>query len=100
VPSLEQIRGVLAVLPHATEIERRNRGVIALTLLTGMRDGALASLKLKHIDLAAAKVLQDARQVHKVFQKLHDLVLSCGRRHSCHYCGVGRLSAGPEALGR
>jgi integrase len=54
VPTLEQIRGVLAVMPHATEIERRNRALIAFTLATGVRDGALASLKLKQVDLAAA----------------------------------------------
>jgi integrase len=69
VPTLEQIRGVLAVLPHATEIERRNRALIAFTLMTGMRDGALASLKLKHVDLAAAKVVQDAREVNTKFSK-------------------------------
>lgn len=69
VPTLEQIRGVLAVMPHATEIDRRNRALIAFTLMTGVRDGALASLKLKHVDLAAAKVLQDAREVNTKFSK-------------------------------
>jgi len=69
VPTLEQIRGVLAVMPHATEIERRDRSLIAFTLLTGVRDGALASLKLKHVDLAAAKVVQDAREVKTKFSK-------------------------------
>jgi hypothetical protein len=34
-----------------------------------VRDGALASLKLKHVDLAAAKVLQDAREVNIKFSK-------------------------------
>jgi integrase/recombinase XerD len=38
VPTLEQIRGVLAVMPHATEIDRRNRALIAFTLMTGVRD--------------------------------------------------------------
>jgi integrase len=61
VPTLEQIRGVLAAMPHTTEIEQRNRGLIAFTLMTGVRDGALASLKLKHVDLAAAKVVQAGR---------------------------------------
>jgi integrase len=69
VPTLEQIRGVLAVMPYVTEIERRNRALIAFTLLTGVRDGALASLKLKHVDLAAAKVVQDAREVNTKFSK-------------------------------
>jgi integrase len=69
VPTLDQIRGVLAVMPHANEIDRRNRTLIAFTLLTGVRDGALASLKLKHVDLAAAKVVQDAREVNTKFSK-------------------------------
>jgi integrase len=56
-------------MPHATEIERRNYALIAFTLLTGVRDGALASLKLKHVDLAAAKVVQDAREVKTKFSK-------------------------------
>ena len=34
-----------------------------------MRDGALASLKLRHIDLVAAKVVQDAREVNTKFSK-------------------------------
>jgi integrase len=69
VPTVEQIRRALAVMPFATEIERRNRGLIAFTLLTGVRDGALASLKLKHVDLAAAHVVQDAREVNTKFSK-------------------------------
>jgi integrase len=69
VPTLQQIRGVLAAMPDGTEIERRNRALIAFTLLTGVRDGALASLKLKHVDLVAAKVVQDASEVNTKFSK-------------------------------
>ena len=69
VPTTEQIRGVLAALPHATDIERRNRALLAFALLTGARDGALASLKLKHVDLTAANVVQDAREVNTKFSK-------------------------------
>jgi integrase/recombinase XerD len=68
-PTLQQIRGVLAAMPGSTEIERRNRALIAFTILTGVRDGALRSLKLKHVDLAAAKVVQDAREVSTKFSK-------------------------------
>jgi integrase len=63
VPTLEQIAHVLASMPTATDTEKRNRALIAFTILTGARDGAMASLKLKHVDLAQAKVFQDARQV-------------------------------------
>ncbi len=63
VPSLEQIRHVLAKIPHATDIGKRNRALIAFALLSGARDDALASLSLRHVDLAARTVAQDARSV-------------------------------------
>ena len=49
-------------------IERRNRALIAFTLLTGARDSAIASMKLKHINLVAACVNQDAREVQTKFR--------------------------------
>lgn len=63
VPTLEQIHYVLASMPGGSEIELRNRALIAFAILTGARDGAMASLKLKHIDLAEGVVHQDARDV-------------------------------------
>ena len=53
----------------STEIERRNRALIAFTLLTGARDSAIASMKLKHVDLSAGCVDQDAREVKTKFSK-------------------------------
>ena len=41
----------------------------AFTLLTGARDRAIASLKLKHVDLEAKCVHQDARDVKTKFSK-------------------------------
>jgi integrase/recombinase XerD len=69
VPTLEQIRHVLAAMPTGSEVEQRNRALIAFTLLTGARDGAIASLKLKHIDIAQRKLIQDAREVKTKFSK-------------------------------
>ena len=46
VPTLEQIKHVLAKMPGKNDIERRNRALIAFTLLTGARDSAIASMKL------------------------------------------------------
>jgi len=63
VPTLEQIRHVLQSMPAQTEIERRDRALIAFAILTGARDGAIASMKLKHIDLTQSLVEQDAREV-------------------------------------
>ena len=62
-PTLEQINHVLATMPAGTDIERRDRALLAFAVLTGARDGALASFRLKHVDLASASVLQDARDV-------------------------------------
>jgi len=69
VPTIEQIRHVIRSMPAATEIERRNRALIAFTLLTGARVGALASIRLMHIDLIAGRVVQDAREVKTKFSK-------------------------------
>jgi integrase len=68
-PTLEQIRRVIATMPAVSDIERRNRALVAFALLTGARDGALASLKLKHLDLTAGSVYQDARDVNTKFSK-------------------------------
>ena len=69
VPSLEQILHVLEQMPGGSEIECRNRALIAFTLLTGARDAAIASVKLKHIDMAAGRLDQDAREVRTKFSK-------------------------------
>jgi integrase len=69
VPTLEQVRHVLAAMSTKSELERRNRALVAFTLLTGARDGAIASLKLKHIDVAEGRLVQDAREVKTKFSK-------------------------------
>jgi integrase len=69
VASLEQIKHALAMMPNETAIELRDRALIAFTLLTGARDSAIASLKLKHIDIKAGTVYQDAREVNTKFSK-------------------------------
>jgi integrase len=63
VPTLEQVHHVLATMPTGTDIEHRNRALIAFAILTGARDGALASFKMKHVNLAEGLVDQDARDV-------------------------------------
>jgi integrase/recombinase XerD len=69
VPTLEQIRRVVLSMPATTDIERRDRALIAFTILTGARDGAVASFKLRHIDIADGKIDQDAREVQTKFSK-------------------------------
>ena len=63
VPTLEQINCVLASMPAGNDIELRNRALVAFTILTGARDGAIASFPLKHVDLNEGVVHQDARDV-------------------------------------
>jgi integrase len=69
VPTLEQIRHVIQTMPASTEIERRDRALVAFTILTGARDGAIASFKLKHVDIDQGRVDQDAREVKTKFSK-------------------------------
>ena len=68
-PTLEQMHHILATMPSRTPIEKRNRAVVALAMLTGARDGALASLRLKHLDLAESMLRQDGREVQTKFGK-------------------------------
>lgn len=74
-PTLEQIRHVINSMPENSDIERRNRALIAFTLLTGARDSAIASMKLKHVDLVANSVNQDAREVKTKFSKTFNTFL-------------------------
>lgn len=63
VPSLEEVRKALESMPYGTDVERRNRAIIAFTALTGVRDAALISLKMKDIDLKKREIWQDPRHV-------------------------------------
>jgi integrase len=69
VPSLEQVQHVIRTMPEGDDLQRRDRAVLAFILLTGARDGAVASLKLKHLDLVEGCVVQDAREVATKFGK-------------------------------
>lgn len=69
VPSLEQVRHVIGLMPFGSEIERRDRALSALVLATGARDGAIPSLKRKHLDIAGQRIVFDAREVRTKFSK-------------------------------
>jgi integrase len=68
-PTLEQVHHVLSVMPCAADIEKRNRALVAFALLTGARDGALASFRLKHVDLEQSRADHDARDVRTKARK-------------------------------
>ncbi len=68
-PTIDQVRHVLQQMPCSTELEKRDRAVIAFTLLSGARDNATASFKLKHINIKDQRVDHDAREVRTKFSK-------------------------------
>lgn len=68
-PTMEQVKYVIARMPRGSDIEKRNCALVAFTLLIGARDSAAASMRLKHVDLAAGCVYQDAREVNTKFSK-------------------------------
>jgi integrase len=61
VPTLEQVEHVLSVMPANTIVQRRDRALIAFTMLTGTRVAALTSLCLSHVNIAGGYVDQDVR---------------------------------------
>jgi len=63
IPTLEQIHHVMASSPRETVVDLRDRALIAFTLLTGMRDAAIASLPIGKLDIETRRVDQDARVV-------------------------------------
>jgi integrase/recombinase XerD len=67
--SVEQYRAALFAMPADTDIEQRDQAVMALLLLTCMRDAAVVSLKLKHISVERSYVFQDPREVNTKFTK-------------------------------
>jgi len=69
IATIDEVRHVILSAPTSSVIERRNQALIALALLTGARDGAIASLSLKHVDLVTSSIFQDAREVHTKFRK-------------------------------
>ncbi len=62
-PTIEQVRAMLDAMPAESDIERRDRAIIAFALLSGARDRAIVSFKLKHIDVESELIEQDAREV-------------------------------------
>jgi integrase len=63
VATVEEIHRTLSVMPTVSPLHKRNRAVVAFALLSGARIGAIASLRIKHVDVAAQTVLQDGRDV-------------------------------------
>lgn len=68
-PSAEQIRKAIETFNSKSELDRRNQALMALVFATGIRDGALIGLKLKHVNVAKKYVVQDPKEVATKFGK-------------------------------
>jgi integrase len=62
-PTLAQVRLMIDAMPTGTDIERRNRALVAFAILSGARERAIISFLLKHIDIEHDLIEHDARVV-------------------------------------
>jgi integrase len=67
--SLEQYRAALFALPDKSDVERRDKALMAFLLLTAMRDAAVVGLKLGHVSIERGYVFQDPREIDTKFRK-------------------------------
>ena len=94
-PTPEQIKHVISLMPTVTEIENRDRALVAFTFLTGARDSAIASMKLKHVDLTTFQHLPGRKgRPDKIQQDVQNVLFPCGRRDSPDCCRVGQIPTG------
>ena len=63
IATIAQIEVAVRAMPQTTAIERRNRALIAFTLVSGARDGAIISMRVRHVDLISKQVHQDPNEV-------------------------------------
>lgn len=69
IPTLEQVLHAVETMPADTAIEKRNRAMVAFIALTGTRDGAAVTLRLKHFDPVRNLVVQNPNEVKTKFSK-------------------------------
>ncbi|MGB0508127.1 MAG: tyrosine-type recombinase/integrase [Pikeienuella sp.] len=62
-PSMDQCAHAFQAMSTATEFNRRDKALFAFFMLTGCRDGAAASLKLKHVNVETGHIYLDGREV-------------------------------------
>jgi len=62
-PTMEEAVAMVSGMPGNTISERRDRAMVAFTFVTGLRSGALTSLRLKHFDTIAKEVVQDGNEM-------------------------------------
>lgn len=67
--TLSQAQLVIRSMPHSTDIELRDRAILACAFLTGARVSALRTLKIKHVLANGSGIFQDANEVEVKFAK-------------------------------
>lgn len=68
-PSLEQVQHAIRSMPHSTDVEKRDRALVACILLTGARVRAVTTLKLKHVRADRLGIDQRAEEVRTKFSR-------------------------------
>lgn len=74
-PTLQMVEKVISAMPSDSTLEKRDRALLAFVAITGIRDGALITLKLKHFDAVRRLVLQNPNEVNTKFSKRIDTFL-------------------------
>jgi integrase len=62
-PSTQAAYHAFQAMAENTELQRRDKAMFAFVMITGARASAVASLRLKHINLVDGYVFQDGREV-------------------------------------
>ena len=97
VLEVDEIKHVVSLMPSTTAVERRDRALVAFALVSGMRDGALATLQLKHVDIEARTIFQGrprgsapraARLSHRYFSRSPPNSLRCSLAMSCSFAPI------------
>jgi len=96
-----QARAIVEAMPGESVCDRRDRAVICLMVLTGVRDGALITLRRKHLLVSGRRLLQDAREVATKRSKSMDThFFPMGEFYEQHLLDwveeLERLGFGPE----
>lgn len=68
-PSLEQMQHVIRAMSFETDLQKRDKAIVALILLTGIRVKALTTLKLRHVRADKLGIDHDARDMATKFGK-------------------------------
>lgn len=68
-PSINQAKRALSMMPEDTPRALRDKALFALLCLTGIRVGAVITLRVKHVDLEDKSVRQNPREVATKFGK-------------------------------